>query len=285
MEQLTNRLGEWLLRAIAMVALLAGVSVLVAATVSSGVPIGSAALTRIGGILLQIGGVFVVAGGAAMYLSRPRGLVSLPNERAEISEGERPQIGGWLITLAIALVGLPVWLVLRLLPFLAEWRRVVDLLAATRWWEGANANGAGLVLLPIAGALVPPLFELIAMVGFVVASAALLLLLVSRSARFPRVYVVCVVLLSALVIASVRGADAAAVARTAVDQLMEDTKPRAGEDVQVRQWLDRYTSIVSSTAPVLWWTLCGYLIWLPAMFLSQRVRTTFANPSGSDVPR
>lgn len=42
------------------------------------------------------------------------------------------RLGGWLIALAIALVGLPVWLVLRLLPFLAEWRRVDDVLAASR---------------------------------------------------------------------------------------------------------------------------------------------------------
>jgi hypothetical protein len=276
MEKLTDRIGEWLLRSIATVMLFAGVAVLVAGMASSGLLSGSAVASTIAGILFQIGGLFLVAGAGAIYLSRPRGLLSLPNEHAATSEAERPEVGGWLIALAVALVCLPVWLVLRLLPFLAEWRRVAGLLAASGMWDGGTINGAGFVLVPIAGALVPPLFELIAMVGFVVASAALLLLLLLRSPHFPRVFLVCVVLLSALVIASVRGADAAAVARTAVEQLMESTKPRADEDVQLRQGLDRYTSIVRSTASVLLWTLCGYLIWLPAMFLSRRARTTFA---------
>jgi hypothetical protein len=277
MRNVTDRLGEWLLRSIAAAMLFAGAAVIVAGMASSALLAGSAVASTIAGILLQIGGLFVVAGAAAIYLSRPRGLLSLPNERAETFGAERPEVGGWLIALAVALVGLPVWLVLRLLPFLAEWRRVASFLAASGIWDGGNANGAGLVLVPIAGALVPPLFELIAMVGFVVASAALLLLLLLRSPRFPRVYLVCVVLLSAIVIASVRGADTAAVARAAVEQLMESTKPRADDDVQLRQGLDRYTGVVSSTASVLLWTLCGYLVWMPATFLSRRARTTFAS--------
>jgi hypothetical protein len=284
METLIGRLAEWLLRSIATVMVFAGTAVFVAGVASSALPTQSPEAGTIAGILFQIGGLFVVAGAAAIYLSRPRGLLSLPNEREEVSAGERPEVGGWLIVLAVALVGLPVWVVLRLLPFLAEWRRVVSFIAESRFWEGANANGAGLVLLPIAGALVPPLLELIALAGFIVASPALLLLLLLRSPRFPRVYLVSIVLLTALVIAGVRGADAAAVARTVVEQLMASTQPRAGEDAQLRQWLDRYTGIVGPTASVLLWTLCGYLVWLPAMFLSRRARTTFASQAAAVSP-
>jgi hypothetical protein len=283
MKKLTDRLGEWLLRSIATVMLFAGAAVLVAGMASSGLMTGSAVASTIAGILFQIGGLFVVAGAAAIYLSRPRGLLPLPNERVETSGAERPAVGGWLIALAFALVGFPVWLVLRLLPFLEEWRRVASFLAASGIWDVGNATGAGFVLVPAAGALVPPLLELISMAGFVVASAALLLLLLLRSPRFPRVYLVCVMLLSALVIASVRGADAAAVARTAVERLMESTKPRGDEDAQLRQGLDRYTGIVGSTASALRWTLCGYLVWVPAMFLSRRARTTFASRA-ADLP-
>jgi hypothetical protein len=282
MNTLTERFGWWLLRSIAAVMMFAGAAVLVAGLAATSMPVGSAALSAIGGILFQMGALFVVLGGVAIVLSRPHGRLSLPNERAETTEAGRPELGGWLIVLAVALVALPVWLVLRLLPFLAEWRRVADFLAASRWWDGANANGAGLVVVPIAGALVPPLLELIALAGFVAASAALLRLLLTRSPRFPRVYIVCVVLLSALVIASVRGAGAAAVARTAVERLMEDTKSRGDEDVQVRQGLDRYSSAVNTAASALLWTSGGYLIWMPAMFLSRRVRTTFARRSGRD---
>ena len=262
--------------------LIAGVSVLVAGMAASGILTGSSVAETIGGILFQIGVGFVVAGAGAIYLSRSSGAL-LPNERLTTAEAGRPAIGGWLIALAVALGALPVWLVIRLSPFLTEWRRVADLLATSGVLEGANANGAGLVLLPLFGALTPPLFELAAMVGFVAASAALLPLLLTRSSRFPRLYLVSVLLLSALVIASVRGADAAAVARTAVEELMRDTKPRAGDDVQLREGLERYTGFVSSTASILLWTLCGYLVWVPALVLSQRARMTFAPGAGEGV--
>jgi hypothetical protein len=274
---MTDRFGRWLLRSLATVMALAGAAVLVAGISSSGLLAGSEVASSIAAILVQIGGLFLFAGAAAIYLSRPRGRLSLPNERAEISGADRPEVGGWLIALAIGLIALPVWLVLRLLPFLAEWRRVAGLIAASAIWDGANANGAGLVVLPVAAALVPPLIELLALGSFVVMSAALLVMLLLRSPRFPRVYVICVVLLFALVMASVRGADATALARTAVEQLMDSTTPRGDEEVQVRYWLNRYTDIVSVTASALLWTLCGYLVWTPAMFLSGRVRATFAS--------
>jgi len=280
MEQLTERLTAWVLRLVAAAMLLAGGSVIVAGLASSGLVTGSPAAGTIAGILFQLGVVFVVAGAAAIYLSRPHGLL-LPNERAATHDTERPAVGGWLIALTIILVALPVWLVFRLLPFLAEWRRVVDFLATSDMWEGANSNMSGLVLLPLAGALTPPLFELAAMVAFVVASAFLLLLLLSRSQRFPRIYLVCAVLLSALVMASSRGAYAALMAAQAVQRLIEEgSSPTAQESAQLSEGLTRYTSIVSSTASVLVWTLCGYLVWVPAMIFSRRVRTTFANSAG-----
>jgi hypothetical protein len=283
MEKLTDRLTAWVLRLVATAMLFAGVSVLVAGLASSGMLTGSPLAKAIASSLFQLGGVFVVAGAGAIYLSRPRGFL-LPNEREGTSDAGQPPLGGWLIALAIALVALPVWLVLRLLPFLAEWRRVVDFLAASGVWEGAGSNGSGLILLPLAGALTPPLIELAAMLAFVVASGVLLVLVLSRSQRFPRIYFVCAVLLSALVIASVLGAEAALLAGQAVQQLMDSSSANAEESAQLRQGLARYTGIVSSTASVLVWTLCGYLIWVPAMIVSRRVRTTFANTAGSDLP-
>ena len=267
----------WLLRVIATVMLFGGAAMVMAGMVSSALPTESAVFSTIGRILFQIAAVFVIGGAAGIALSRLRGLLSLPNERTDAPAADRPPIGGWLIALAVALVALPIWLVLSLQPFIAEWNRVANFLAASRLWDVGNAAGpGGLVLAPIIGGLVPPTFELIAMAGFIVASLALLLLLVFRSPIFPRVYLVCVVLLSALVMASVRGADAAAVARTGIERLMEDTPPRGDEDVQLRAGLDRYTTIVNTTASVLLWTLGGYLVWVPALLMSQRARRTFA---------
>ena len=275
MDRLTDRLTLWALRSVATMMLLGGVSALVAGAPLYGMLPESPVARAIAGILFQLSGVFVVCGAAAMYLSRA-GAPWLPNERATTTDADRPDIGGLLIALAIVLVALPVWLLLRLQPFLAEWSRVIDFLAASDIWQGANANMSGIVLVPLAGALTPPLFELAALFAFVVASVVLLALLLSRSRRFPRIYLVCGVLLSALVIASVRGADAAMLAGDAVRQLIEGSSASAEESAQLRDGLARYISIVGSTAPVLAWALGGYLGWVPAMIFSRRVRATFA---------
>lgn len=277
-DRLTDRVTAWTIRSVALAMLFAGGAILVA-----GVPLigrlGESPVVRsLAGIVLQLGGVLAAAGAAALYLSRPHGL-TLPNERAA-SGGGRPAVGGWLIALAVVLVALPVWLVLRLQPFLAEWRRVIAFLATPGLWEGANANGAGLVLVPLAGALTPPLLELAAMLSFVVASPVLLMLLLSRSRRFPRLYLVCVVLLGGLVIASVRGAEGAMLAAKAVERLVDSSSGSAEETAQLKQGLDRYTSIVGSAAPALVGTLCGYLLWVPALVFSPRVRSTFAGRRG-----
>jgi hypothetical protein len=279
METRTDRLTAWVLRSVATLMLLAGVSVLVAGMAAMAMSTESPVVRTIAGIIFQLGLVCVVAGAAAIYLSRPRGLL-LPNERTTTTEAARPAVGGWLIALAIGLVALPVWLVLRLLPFLAEWRRVIDFLATSGMWQGANSNAAGFILVPLAGALTPPLLELAAMLAFVIASAALLLLLLSRSQRFPRLYLVCVVLLSALVLASVRAADGALLAGQTVQRLIGESSPNAQESAQLMDGLARYTSIVSSTASILVWTLCGYLVSVPAIIFSRRTQTTFANGAG-----
>jgi hypothetical protein len=278
MQKLTDRLITWLVRAFATVMLFAGVSMLLAGVPSYGIGMlsESPVARTIANIFLQIGGVFVAGGGAALYLSRQRGLL-LPNERAAVSDADRPAIGDWLIALAIFLVALPVWMVLRLQPFLAEWRTVLGFLGTSRILEGANANGSGLVLLPLTAALTPPLFELGAMIAFVVSSVFLLVLLLSRSQRFPRLYLACVLIVSALVISSVRGAAAAAVAVEAGRQLVESTNPSDAESAQFNEGFSRYATAVSSTAPVLVWTLFGYLVWIPPLIFSQRARVTFAS--------
>ena len=275
MDRLTDRFVMWALRSVAGIMLLAGVSALVAGIPMYGMISESPVARAIAGVVFQLSGVFMISGAAAMYLSRAGG-PRLPNERLTTADADRPDVGGLLIGLAIVLVALPVWLLLILQPFLAEWSVVARLLAASGIWQGANANMSGVILVPLAGALTPPFFELAALFAFVVASAVLLALLLSRSRRFPRIYIVCGVLLSALVIASVRGADAAMMAGDAIRQLIEGSSASAEESAQLIDVLTRYTSIVGSTAPVLAWALCAYLAWVPAMFFSQRVRTTFA---------
>jgi hypothetical protein len=228
----------------------------------------------IAGILMQLGGAFMLAGAISEYLSRPRRWL-LPNERVTTAANERPAVGGWLTLLSATLVAAPAWLLLRMQPFLAEWRRVIQLASAPGLWDSANANMSGVVLMPIAAALTPPFFELAALIGFVVSSLTLLPLLLSRSPRFPRIYVVCMILLSALVFASMRGASAAALASDALRQLIDTTSANAQEAAGLRQALERY-GIVFTTAPALLWTLFVYVLWVPALLSSARAQTTFA---------
>lgn len=283
-DSLTDRLTLWLLRSIAAAMLVAGASMLLAGVPVAGMLAGSAVAQAIAGIFFQIGIVFIVAGGAATYLSRRRGPL-LPNERPAARDISRPPLGGWLIALAIALVALPAWLVISLQSFFEAWADVVDYIATWDIWSGGDAGLSGFVLVPLAGALTPPMFELAAALWFVAASAVLLVSLLSRSHRFPRIYLVCLVLSTALVVASLRGASAAALVGSAVDQLIQDSSANADESAQLTAVLQRYTTVVGSTAPVLMWTLCGYLIWMPLLLVSRRAQTTFAQSADDRIAR
>jgi len=269
-----ERLIGWLLRATARAVLAAGAAIFVACVPVLGLLPDATVPRAIAAILMQLGGAFMLAGAISEYLSRPRRWL-LPNERVTTAANERPAVGGWLTLLSATLVAAPAWLLLRMQPFLAEWRRVIQLASAPGLWDSANANMSGVVLMPIAAALTPPFFELAALIGFVVSSLTLLPLLLSRSPRFPRIYVVCMILLSALVFASMRGASAAALSSDALRQLIDTTSANAQEAAGLRQALERY-GIVFTTAPALLWTLFVYVLWVPALLSSARAQTTFA---------
>ena len=155
-------------------------------------------------------------------------------------------------------------------PFLAEWNTVIRLLAGSEMWENANANMSGVILLPLFAALTPPFIELVTAVGFVASSALLLILLRMRSGRFPRTYLVCAVLLTALVIASVRGVDGARVAVDFVQQLGTNSSARPGETDEARDVIARYMTAVDSAAPPLVWTLFGYMAWMVPLLSARR---------------
>ena len=261
--------------------LFGGVAMLLAAIPAFGL-LSSDVPRAIAGVLLQVAAVFLVGGVGATYLTHSRAAF-LPNERVTTGANQRPPLGGWLLALGLTLVAAPIWLLLRMQPFLAEWRRVIELASAPELWDNANANMSGVILMPIAAALTPPFFELATIVGFVVSSLMLLPLLLSRSPRFPRVFVVCVILLSAMVLASMRGAAAAAMASDALRQLIDTTSANAQEAASLRQALERY-DIVFTTAPALLWTLFAYLLWVPAFFSSSRVQATFAGRQAPAVP-
>ena len=277
-----DRFVLWLMRSLSITMLLAGASVFVAAVPAFAMAAASPAARTVAGTLFQIGGVLVVGGFTARRLALARDRW-FPNEVREIPDADRPQLGGWLIGLAVALVALPVWSLLRLQPFLAEWRFVAGLLSAADIWNGADGSPSGLVLLPIAAALTPPALELLALMVLPPASAILLLLMLAQKVRFPRIYVIGAVLMFALVLASVRAAAAVTVLSGSAEQLIDQSSARPGEAAELRNGIARYRRAVSSTAPVLVWTICGYLVWVPAMFVSRRVHETFAHRASGRV--
>lgn len=264
----------FLLRSAATLTLFAGLSALVAGLAAFGVLRADSSAHPIVWIVFQIAVLFVVGGASTLYLSRTSRAI-LPNEGQLLSEGAQSRIGGWLFLLAIALVALPVSMVLRLRPFLAEWRHVLALGAEAKFWEDAGRGLGGVVLLPIFVALTPPLLELAAMFGFILASTSLLVSLIARSRRFPRFYVAWAILQAALVVASARGAAAGSIAGTVVERAVQNSSRGAEEAAQIMDFVVRYVSTVNSASSVLTWTLVGYLIWVPATFLSGRIRSTF----------
>lgn len=266
MDSRTERLVAWLLRSVAGAMTFSGTSALVAAVPLFLFGRANGEVRSIGGIVLQIAGVFVSGGIAAGYLLRATAPV-LPGERATAADGQRAG-DGWLTALGVFLMALPVLLLFLLQPFLGEWNTVIRLLAESGIWENAN-DMSGVILLPLFAALTPPFIELVTAAGFVTTCALLLILLRMRSIRFPRTYLVGAVLLTALVIASVRGVEGARLAAEAIQQLAADSNARPGEIDQLRDGIARYMTAVNSASPPLVWSLLGYMAWMVPLFSAR----------------
>ena len=257
MDGLGARIITWALRAASMAVLFAGLAFFVA-----GIPVFSAtsgAARDILVVVLQIGGAWVLLGMAAAFTTRRRSLARPP---------------GSVVALAfiVTLVAVPVWLVWRLQPFLSEWRVVADLASSSHFFDTANANMSGVILVPLAGALAPPFIELAALAAAVATSCAAIALTAARSPRFGHLYIAAVLLLTALVIGSLRGARVASLAVEAFQPLIEESKPRPEEYQQIREIVDRYTAAVTPTATTLAWTWVAYAMWIPPVLLSARQR-------------
>jgi hypothetical protein len=282
MDTVTERLIAWFLRSLARAMLSAGGAMLLA-----GVPLfallrsESDLVRQIASTLLQLGIVFLVTGIAARSFLRA-GARPLPNEEKTITV-EQPVVGGWLQVMAFALIAAPIILVVSLQPFLAECLRAKAFLDASGIWNGASQNMAGIVLIPIFGAMTPPLLELATMAAFVGTSAILFPLLAARSHRFPRTYIVCLILVSGLALASVRGAYGVNEIAVGLRQLIDTTTANAREAEEIRQGLDRYTNAVSLPVLPLVMTWFAYAVWLPPLLSSPRGRETFAKPPVSHV--
>ena len=216
-------------------------------------------------IVVQTALVCLVGGVAAIYVSRTRRV--FPGDDAA-----PPTVGILESIVAAGLVALPVWMVRQLQPFLAGWREVAELGAGSRMWADASSTAGGLVLVPVAIVLTPPFVELLTMAAFVLTSVALLICLVLRRPALPRWYTAWIVILSALVFASARGATAASEAALVVKRALDRSDRHADEATQIRSFVERYAGDVNTAAAVLAWTLVGYASLLALAWISNTRR-------------
>jgi hypothetical protein len=104
------------------------------------------------------------------------------------------------------------------------------------------------------------------------------LLLWTRSYRFPRAYLICVLLQAALVFAAVYGAELAStvVASVADAAGRTATTTRTMEMVRILEAIQRYDSTLLASSRSLAWTLLAYALWLIPLLGFQGVRELFA---------
>ena len=251
---------RFLLRFVATLLTLAGLAGLVAAVGAFKILPEDSSARPVVWIIVHMAAAIMLGSGAALYALRTpriRDARPLPFVR---------------VVLPVLLVAAPAWMVWRLQSFLEEWGHVIEIGTASRMWQDASSNVGGIVLVPIAAALMPPFIELATMGGFLIAALVLVGLLLRGSATCLRVYVVWALLLTGMVVVCSRGATAAGRAATIVEGALQNSDRDGTELDQVRQFVSRYTTAVNEAEGVLWWTLGAYLVGLPLLLVSTLVR-------------
>ena len=263
---------------------MAAAALIVAATASRA--LGIEALRPVGVASLQVAMVFVFCGGTALYLARARTRWFPDGLSSQASAGSG--LDGWIIFFPLTLIGVPLLILSQLQPLAAFWRDVIALADRLNLWEGLQqSNGlSGVVLMPVFAALALPTLDAIAAATHTVGSVLLLLLLLVRSTRVPRVLVLCVLIQGGLVGASTLGTLTVERLAPSIEQLIRET-PDAGGSEQMRaaQELQRYRAVTggaSRTLTAAWGLLA---IWTPLLLFSGRARRTFAaaDPTGNEA--
>lgn len=276
-KSIRERIAFAILATVATLMAFNGLSMLAAAVPLLAYPAANARVAAIAYAAIRLALAIGVTGVVARHLTWSRKPL-LPNER-ELRPRAGP-LGGWILVLIAALWLLPLTAFYELAPLRALSRDMLDVLRENHVWEDVMRapHLSGFVVLPVVATFVVPLFELMTAVAFAGSSALLLLLLWDRSFRFPRAYLICLLLQAGLLFASIYGTEVA----TGVAQWVADlagssaTQTRTIEDVRVLQAVERYNGVLSSTSHSLAWTFLGYALWMVPLLLSRRARETFA---------
>jgi hypothetical protein len=226
---------------------------------------------------LWISTAFVLAGVFARYLGRtPKPL--LANELLTVTDP--PGLGPWALLLIATLILLPLTTFHELAPLKSLWVDMLEVLDENNVFAGVldAPQFSGVILAPVAAALLVPMFEVVTAVAFAGSSFVLILLITARSSRFTRAYLMCLLLLASLVFASVYGADLAGdVAQwVAKEAGTTATHMRTTEVVRVLDAVQRYDRVLHTTGMSLLWTFAGYVLWLPILLRWRPAIEAFA---------
>jgi methionine-rich copper-binding protein CopC len=177
----------------------------------------------------------------------------------------------WPSLLGLSLVVLPVLTCARAAELVPLWREIAQLLGRVGFWEeiASGSQFSGLVMLPILVALFVPSLETAAALLLIAPSPVLLVLLMTRSRRFPEIFAMLVVCQAGLVVSGLFAADA--FSRVAAEAIAAMT---ATDDVEVHraaEVLRGAQQILATTASVLVVPMLGYLAWFPLLLRTRSV--------------
>jgi len=215
---------------------------------------------------LQIGATLFVTGVLLVVVRR------LPAPQA----GAAAEPGWpWPAVLGFSLVALSGLAYVRALELLPLWDEIAALLDQIDFTSELRQSGpyAGIVAIPILVALFVPGLESGAAFLLIVPPLALVVLLVTRSRLFPRIFVMLIACQAGLVLAGILAADAFSRLATEAIAVMG-----AAEDAEVRRVaedLRRAQGVLTSTAGAFVAPMVGHLAWLPFLLSSRRVGAFF----------
>jgi hypothetical protein len=155
------------------------------------------------------------------------------------------------------------------------WRELWQLLDDIGFWAGLRQSGAysGIVILPILAALFVPILEAATAFFLIAAPPAMIALLLTRSHRFPKIYVMLSVCQAGLVLAGLLGADA--FSRLAAEAIAVMSTAQDVEVHRAAEKLRRAQGVLERAAPAFVVPMLGHLAWLPFLLSSRRVGAFF----------
>lgn len=215
-----------------------------------------------------------LAVGATLFVTGVLVLIARHRIQPRVGDDAAPT-WPWPWMLGLSLAALPVAAYAGASEFFALCREILDLLDRIGFWKALQRSDpfSGIVLIPILVALFVPFLEASAAFFLIAVPLGLLVLLMTRSRLFPKLFVMMVACQAGLVLASRLAADA--FSRVAAEAIGAMTRAEDAEVHRVAEELGRAASALTSTAEAFVTPLLGYLVWLPVLLLSRQVGAFF----------